>query len=94
MGVFINKFDCEYKLIESKLEFKEYMESSLSCDDWCRLKLIKKMKEIGLGNGFINAFSNLIGNDLTKYHQMIDLADECDDKDILMYMFTYKFGEK
>lgn len=87
-------YDSKYKLIETEDELNEYLESKLSCNDWCRLKLVKKMKEIGLGNGFINGFADLIGNDLEKYHQMIDLANECKDKDILMYLFTYKFGKE
>lgn len=87
-------YDSKYKLIETEDELNEYLESKLSCDDWCRLKLVKKMKEIELGDGFINGFADLIGNDLDKYHQMIDLANECSDKDILMYLFTFKFGKK
>lgn len=86
--------DSKYKLIETEDELSEYLESKLSCDDWCRLKLVKKMKEIGLGDGFINGFADLIGNDLDKYYQMIDLANECNNKDILMYLFIYKFGKK
>lgn len=86
--------DSKYKLIETEDELSEYLESKLSCDDWCRLKLVKKMKEIELGDGFINGFADLIGNDLDKYYQMIDLANECNDKNILMYLFIYKFGKK
>lgn len=83
-----------YKLIETEEEFKEYLESKLNADDWCRKKLVTKMKELQLGSGFINAFADLIGNHLEKYHQMIDLASEVGDKDVLMYLYTYKFGEK
>lgn len=90
--VFVNKLNSKYKLIETLEELNEYKSSTLSCDDWCRLKLINKMKELGLGDGFINSFVDLIGNDLDKYHQMIDLANECNDRSTLMYMYTYKFG--
>lgn len=83
-----------YKLIENETEFNEYMSSDVSCNDWCRIKLVKKMKEMGLGVGFINAFADLIGNDLERYKIMIELANECKDKDILMYMLTQKFNSK
>ena len=49
------------------------------------------MKELGLCDGFINNFADLIGNDLNKYHAMIDLASEVKDRDTLMYLYTYKF---
>lgn len=83
-----------YKLIENETEFKEYMSSDVSCNDWCRIKLVKKMKELGLGAGFINAFADLIGNDLERYKIMNELANECKDKDILMYMLTQKFNSE
>lgn len=92
--LFAKKWHSKYKLIESEEELNNYLQSKLSCDDWCRLKLVTKMKELNLGMGFITAFADLIGNDLDKYHTMIDLASEVKDKDILMYLFVYKFGKK
>ena len=84
----------KYKLIETEEEFNEYLSSDLDCDTWCRKKLYGKMKDLGLGDGFINQFADLVGNDLDKYHAMIDLAGEVTDKDTLMYLYTYKFGKK
>lgn len=92
--VFTDKLGGKYKLIESVNELNAYLLSKLSCDDWCRLKLISTMKSLNLGDGFITGFADLIGNDLEKYHLMIDLAKEVKDIDTLMYMFVYKFGKK
>jgi hypothetical protein len=83
-----------YKLIETEEELNEYVSSTLDCNTWCRKKVYNKMKELGLGDGFINQFADLIGNDLNKYHAMIDLANEVTDKDTLMYLYTYKFREE
>lgn len=83
-----------WKLIETEDEFNEYLASTLDCNTWCRRKLYNKMKELGLGDGFINEFADLIGNDLNKYYAMIDLASEVSDKDTLMYLYTYKFGKR
>jgi hypothetical protein len=70
------------------------MSSTLDCNTWCRKKVYNKIKELGLGDGFINQFADLIGNDLDKYHAMIDLANEVTDKDTLMYLYTYKFRDE
>ena len=94
LEIFEKNFKFKYKLIETKEEFNEYIMSTLDCDTWCRKKLYDKMKELGLGEGFINQFADLVGNDLDKYHAMIDLANEVCDKDTLMYLYTYKFGKK
>lgn len=83
----------KYKLIETEEELYDYIKSTLDCDTWCRKKLYDKMKELGLGDGFINQFADLVGNDLNKYHAMIDLANEVTDKDTLMYLYTYKFSK-
>lgn len=91
LEVFVEEFNCKYKLIETVDEFNNYLSSALECDTWCRKKLYDKMKELGLGDGFINSFADLVGNDLDKYHAMIDLANEVSDKDTLMYLYTYKF---
>lgn len=93
LEVFKGKFQSKYKLIETEYEFNEYIVSTLDCDTWCRKKLYDKMKELGLGDGFINQFADLVGNDLDKYHAMIDLANEVSDKDTLMYLYTYKFRQ-
>ena len=93
LEIFKEKFKSKYGLIETEDEFNEYISSSLDCDTWCRKKLYDKMKELGLGEGFINQFADLIGNDLNKYHAMIDLANEVSDKDTLMYLYTYKFSK-
>lgn len=93
LDVFEKEFESKYKLIETTDEFNEYMASALDCDTWCRKKLYDKMKELGLGDGFINQFADLIGNDLDKYHAMIDLANEVADKDTLMYLYTHKFSK-
>ena len=93
LKVFKEEYESKYKLIESEEEFNEYITSTLDCDTWCRRKLYNKMKEVGLGDGFINEFADLVGNDLDKYHAMIDLANEVSDKDTLMYLYTYKFRE-
>lgn len=85
---------CKYKLIEGEEEFDEYLESKLDADTWSRKKLYNKMRELGLGNGFIEEFSDLIGNDLKKYHTMINLASEVSDSDTLMYLYVYKFKKK
>ncbi|MBM6798823.1 hypothetical protein H7U28_08370, partial [Coprobacillus cateniformis] len=61
------------------------------CDAWCQKKLVEKMLELGLGSGFISSFSELIGNDIEKYYQMIHLAEEVENKDILMYLFANLF---
>lgn len=92
--VFTDKLGGKYKLIESVDELNAYLLSNLFCNDWCRLKLISTMKSLNLGDGFITGFADLIGNDLEKYHLMIDLAKEVKDIDTLMYMFVYKFGKK
>jgi hypothetical protein len=94
LEVFKEEYKSKYKLIETEEEFNEYMSSTLDCDTWCRKKLYDKMKELGLGDGFINQFADLVGNNLDKYHAMIDLANEVTDKDTLMYLYTYKFGKK
>lgn len=91
LEVFVESFEGKYKLIETEDEFNDYVSSSLDCNTWCRMKLYNKMKELGLGDGFINSFADLVGNDLEKYHAMIDLASEVTDKDTLMYLYTYKF---
>lgn len=80
-----------YKLIETEEEFDAYYQSQLSCDAWCQKKLVEKMLELGLGSGFISSFSELIGNDIEKYYQMIHLAEEVENKDILMYLFANLF---
>lgn len=85
------EYNSKYKLIETEEELNKYLSSTLDCDTWCRMKLYNKMKELGLGDGFINNFADLVGNDLDKYHAMIDLANEVTDKDTLMYLYTYKF---
>lgn len=94
LEIFKEEYKSKYKLIETEEEFNEYMSSTLDCDTWCRKKVYNKMKELGLGDGFINQFADLIGNDLDKYHAMIDLANEVTDKDTLMYLYTYKFRNK
>lgn len=86
--------ECKYKLIEGEEEFDEYLKSKLDADTWSRKKLYNKMRELGLGNGFIEEFSDLIGNDLKKYHTMINLASEVSDPDTLMYLYVYKFKKK
>lgn len=91
LEIFKEKYKSKYKLIETEEEFNEYMSSTLDCDTWCRKKLYDKMKELGLGDGFINQFADLVGNNLDKYHAMIDLSGEVTDKDTLMYLYTYKF---
>lgn len=91
--IFEETFKSKYKLIETEDEFNEYMASTLDCNTWCRKKLYDRMKELGLGDGFINQFADLVGNDLDKYHAMIDLANEVSDKDTLMYLYTYKFRQ-
>lgn len=93
LEVFRDNYKAKYKLLETEEEFNEYMASTLDCDTWCRKKLYTKMKELGLGDGFINQFADLVGNDLNKYYAMIDLANEVADKDTLMYLYTYKFGK-
>lgn len=93
LEIFVNQWNCKYKLIETIDEFNEYMASALDCNTWCRKKLYDKMKELGLGDGFINQFADLVGNDLDKYYAMIDLANEVSDKDTLMYLYTYKFRQ-
>ena len=93
LEVFVEEFNCKYKLIETVDEFDSYLSSTLDCDTWCRKKLYDKMKELELGSGFINQFADLVGNDLDKYHAMIDLAKEVSDKDTLMYLYTYKFRQ-
>ena len=93
LEVFIEESNSKYKLIETVDEFNEYLSSTLDCDTWCRKKLYNKMKELGLGDGFINQFADLVGNNLDKYHAMIDLAKEVSDKDTLMYLYTYKFSQ-
>lgn len=94
LEIFKEKYKSKYKLIETEEEFNEYMSSTLDCDTWCRKKLYDKMKELGLGDGFINQFADLVGNNLDKYYAMIDLAGEVTDVDTLMYLYTYKFGKK
>lgn len=91
--IFEKEYKSKYCLIESEDELNEYLSSTLDCNTWCRMKLYNKMKELGLGDGFINSFADLVGNDLNKYHAMIDLASEVSDKDTLMYLYTYKFGK-
>lgn len=91
LDVFEKEFNSKYKLIETIEEFNDYLSSTLDCDTWCRKKLYDKMKELGLGDGFINQFADLVGNNLDKYYAMIDLANEVSDKDTLMYLYTYKF---
>lgn len=93
LEIFKEEFKSKYKLIETEDEFNEYISSTLDCNTWCRKKLYNKMKELGLGDGFINQFADLVGNDLDKYYTMIDLANEVSDKDTLMYLYTYKFRE-
>lgn len=93
LEVFRSSFEGEYKLIETEDEFNDYLSSALDCDTWCRMKLYNKMKELGLGDGFINSFADLVGGNLDKYHAMIDLAGEVADKDTLMYLYTYKFSK-
>lgn len=93
LDVFEKEFKSKYKLIETEDEFNDYISSTLDCDTWCRKKLYNKMKELGLGGGFINQFADLVGNNLDKYYAMIDLANEVSDKDTLMYLYTYKFGK-
>lgn len=93
LEIFNKNFKSKYRLIETEDELNEYLSSSLDCDTWCRKKLYDKMKELGLGDGFINQFADLIGNDLNKYHAMIELANEVTDKDTLMYLYTYKFSK-
>lgn len=94
LEIFKEHFKFEYKLIETEKEFNEYIASSLDCNTWCRKKLLTKMKELNFGSGFINQFADLVGNDLNKYKAMIELAEEVKDKELLMYLYTYKFGKK
>lgn len=93
LEVFKENCKSKYKLLETEDEFNEYITSTLDCNTWCRNKLYNKMKKLELGDGFINQFADLIGNDLDKYHAIIDLANEITDKDTLMYLYTYKFGK-
>lgn len=83
-----------YKLIETEAEFEDYLNSTVSCDDWRMCKLTKTMLSLNLGQGFINGLADLIGTDLRKYHEMIDLSKECDSRDILMYLLVKKYGGK
>lgn len=83
-----------YKLIETEAEFEDYLNSNVSSDDWCMHKLAKTMLSLNFGQGFINGFADLIGNDLQRYHEMIDLSKECKSRDILMYLLVKKYGGK
>lgn len=83
-----------YKLIETEAEFEDYLNSNVNCNDWCALKLAKTMLSLNLGQGFINGFANLIGTDLQRYNEMIDLSKECESRDILMYLLVQKYGGK
>lgn len=82
------------KLIETEAELDDYYNSSLNINDWCRLKLVKKMKEIGLDDGFIYEFGDMIGNDIDKYKSLTNIAKECRNIDLLKYMLIYKYGKK
>lgn len=92
LDIFKEDYNGSFGLIETEEEFNQYLTSSLEWETWCRVKLFNKMKELGLGEGFITHFADLIDCDLKKYHAMIDLANEVKDKDVLMYLYTYKFG--
>jgi len=82
------------KLIETEAELDNYYNSSLNINDWCRLKLVKKMKEIGLDDGFIYEFGDMIGTDIDKYKSLTNIAKECRNIDLLKYMLIYKYGKK
>jgi len=83
-----------YKLIETEAEFEDYLNSNVSSDDWSMCKLAETMLSLNLGQGFINGFADLIGTDLQRYHEMIDLSKECESRDILMYLLVKKYGGK
>lgn len=83
-----------YKLIETEAEFEDYLNSNVTSDDWSMCKLTKTMLSLNLGQGFINGFANLIGTDIQRYHEMIDLSKECESRDILMYLLVKKYGGK
>ena len=83
-----------YKLIETEAEFEDYLNSNVSSDDWSMCKLAETMLSLNLGQGFINGFADLIGTDLQRYHEMIDLSKKCESRDILMYLLVKKYGGK
>lgn len=89
-----DEFNSEFCLLESKEELLDYLNSKFDLPTWGRLKVVRKMKELGLGMGFITHFAELIGTDLDKYRAMVDLAEEIEDKDLLMYLYVNKFGKK
>ena len=92
LEIFKECFNSNYKLIENVDEFNNYLYSTLDCDTWCRKKLYNKMKELGLGDEFINQFADLVGDNLYRYHKMIDLASEITDKHLLLETYKCHFN--
>ncbi len=93
-----NYLDCfnEVKpvgLIATQDELEDYYSSSLSFDEWNHIKAVKKMKSIGLDDGFICEFAYLVSSDIDKYNSLDNIAKECSNIDLLKYMFLYKCGK-
>lgn len=78
--------------IENEEELDVYYNSKFNYEEWVFNKISNKMKEYGLGDVFIKSFSNRIDT-LEKYNEMIDLANEIEDKNLFMSLFVEKFKE-
>lgn len=78
--------------IENEEDLDNYYNSQFLYEDWKSEKISNKMKEYGLGDVFIKSFSNRIDT-LEKYNEMIDLANEIEDKNLFMSLFVEKFKE-
>lgn len=78
--------------IENEEELDGYYNSQFDYWGWRSNKVTNKMKEYGLGDTFIKSFSNRIDT-LEKYNEMIDLANEIEDKNLFMSLFVEKFKE-
>lgn len=78
--------------IENEEELDDYYDSQFDYWEWKSNKIANKMKEYGLGDVFIKSFSKRIDT-LDKYYEMIDLANEIEDKNLFMSLFVEKFKE-
>lgn len=82
-----------YCLIETLEELNNYLDSDLTYEEWQRKKIITKMLELNLGVGFINAFAHKCV-DFKDYNTLTRLANECENRDILMYLLVKYFDDE
>lgn len=78
----------KYKLIESKQEFLEYLDSSYDSNMFCDLKLYRTLKNFGLDANEIQKKADWVGYDLQKYKKLVEIMEESKgDKELFEFLY-------